>query len=118
MHVDLQDVGAWCAVVGLDLSIRAFPSGDPIRDRAQLALLQRLRARLHPGLRWSTEVPLPIPGDIRAWDAAIDGETWSAKIDAETVLDDLAPVATAKDVVAMTMAARNRSVCPIAQALR
>jgi len=32
---------------------------------------------------------LPIPGDIRAWDAVIDGEAWSAKVDAETALDDL-----------------------------
>lgn len=88
-HVDLTDVGAWCAVVGLDLSIRAFPAGDPMRDRAQLALLERLRGRLHDSLRWSTEVPLPIRGDLRAWDAVISAASWRAWIDAETVLDDL-----------------------------
>jgi hypothetical protein len=30
----IADVGAWCAVVGLDLVVRAFPGGDPIRDAA------------------------------------------------------------------------------------
>src|SRR4051794_8420381 len=60
---DLPFVAAYCAVVGLDLAIRTYPAGDPIRDRAQLGLLERLRVRLHPALRWRTEVPLPIEGD-------------------------------------------------------
>jgi hypothetical protein len=80
-----------CAVVGLDLSIRTYPAGDPIRDRAQLALLERFRQRLHPGLRWRTEVPLPIDGDLRAWDADIRGtdpRRWRARIEAETLIGD------------------------------
>jgi transcriptional regulator with XRE-family HTH domain len=90
-RVSIKDVGAWCAVVGLDLAIRAYPAGDPIRDRAQLALLERLRARLHPALRWRTEVPLPIDGDLRAWDAEISGrqsEPWRARVEAETRIAD------------------------------
>src|SRR6476659_7621445 len=70
---DLPFVAAFCAVVGLDLAIRTYPAGDPIRDRAQLALLERLRVRLHPTLRWRSEVPLPIEKDLRAWDAEIRG---------------------------------------------
>jgi transcriptional regulator with XRE-family HTH domain len=88
-HVDLEDLGAWCAVVGLDLGLRAFPAGDPVRDRGQQALLERLHERLHPSLRWATEVPLPIPGDLRAWDAEVAGDGWRAFVDAESVLDDL-----------------------------
>ena len=65
-RVSVADAGAWCSVVGLDLVIRTYPAGDPIRDRAQLALLERLRVRLHPSLRWRPEVPLPIEGDLRA----------------------------------------------------
>jgi transcriptional regulator with XRE-family HTH domain len=90
-RVSIADVGAWCAVVGLDLSIRAYPAGDPIRDRAQLALLERLRARLHPSLRWRTEVPLPIERDLRAWDADIRGTSptsWRARVEAETRIAD------------------------------
>lgn len=61
------------AVVGLDVRIRAFPGPAPLRDAAQLALLDRLRARLNPNLTFRTEVPLPLEGDQRAWDAVING---------------------------------------------
>ena len=87
----LEFLGAYCAVVGLDLALRAFPAGDPIRDRAQLALLERFRARLHPSLRWRTEVPLPLDRDLRAWDAEVTGrqpEPWRARVEAETRISD------------------------------
>jgi transcriptional regulator with XRE-family HTH domain len=88
---DLEFMCSYCAVVGLDLAVRAYPAGDPIRDAAQLALLERLRARLHPSLRWRTEVPLPIEGDLRAWDAEIRGSDprpWRARVEAETRIGD------------------------------
>jgi transcriptional regulator with XRE-family HTH domain len=88
---DLAFIAAYCAVVGLDLAVRAYPAGDPIRDRAQLALLDRFRARLDLGLRWRTEVPLPIEGDLRAWDAEIEGRVparWRARVEAETTIPD------------------------------
>jgi hypothetical protein len=88
-RASIEDVGAWCAAVGLDLGVRAFPAGDPLRDRAQLALLERLRAAVHPSLHWRTEVPLPIEGDLRAWDAVIQGDGWRARVEAETTLDDV-----------------------------
>jgi len=78
-----------CAVLGLDLSVRTFPVGDPIRDAAQIALLERLHVRCHPSLTWRTEVPMPIPGDRRAWDATLTGPTWRAGVEAETALSDL-----------------------------
>jgi transcriptional regulator with XRE-family HTH domain len=90
-YPDLEFLAAYCAVLGLDLAIRAYPAGNPIRDRAQLALLERLRSRLHPSLRWRTEVPIPIEGDPRAWDAEITGkqpEPWRARIEAETRIAD------------------------------
>jgi transcriptional regulator with XRE-family HTH domain len=85
----LPDITATAAVLGLDVRLRAYPAGDPIRDAGQRRLLERLRAHLHPGLRWSTEVPLPIEGDLRAWDAVIRGQRWRLVVEAETVLDDL-----------------------------
>jgi len=63
---------ARCAgAVGLDLVARLYPGTQPIRDAAQVALLAGFRARLHRSLRWATEVPIPIPGDQRAWDATV-----------------------------------------------
>jgi transcriptional regulator with XRE-family HTH domain len=90
-RVSIPELGAWCSVVGLDLVLRVFLAGDPIRDRAQLALLERLRERLHPSLRWRTEVPLGIEGDLRAWDAEIRGSDpspWRARVEAETAIPD------------------------------
>ena len=99
---DVEDIGLvrlaeLLSVVGLELAARSFPAGPPIRDRAQLALLERLRARLHPSLGWRTEVPvveLATPGevDLRAWDAAIDGSGWSVRVEAETRLRDVQAV--------------------------
>lgn len=57
------------AVLGMNLSVRAYPAGDPIRDAAHAVLLERLHARCHRSFRWATEVPFPKPGDLRAWDA-------------------------------------------------
>jgi transcriptional regulator with XRE-family HTH domain len=87
--LDLADMASLGAVVGLDVRLRAYPAGDPIRDAGQLRLLERLRTRLHPSLRWSTEVPLPVDGDLRAWDAVIRGDGWRLAVEAETVLDDI-----------------------------
>jgi transcriptional regulator with XRE-family HTH domain len=90
-RVSFEELGSWFAVVGLDLAIRAYPGGDPIRDYAQLALLERFRARLHTSIRWRSEVPLPMDRDLRAWDADIRGTTprpWRCRIDAETRVAD------------------------------
>ena len=73
------------AVVGLELSARAYPGGQPVRDAAQVELLARFRSRLHRDIRWATEVPLPAPGDQRAWDVLIArGSEWRYGVEAET----------------------------------
>jgi len=84
----LEELICIAAAVGLDLAIRTYPRGDPIRDAGQVRLLERLRRRLEPGLAFRTEVPLPIPGDLRAWDAVIGGAGWQVPVEAETVIDD------------------------------
>ena len=87
--VDARLVACLGSVVGLDVRLKAYPGGDPIRDAGQARLLERLRRELHPSLRWRTEVPLPIPGDLRAWDAVIQGAGWRLAVEAETVLADI-----------------------------
>lgn len=88
-HVSVADIGAWCGAVGLDLVLRGFPAGDPLRDAGQQRLLGRLVSHLHERLRWRTEVPLPERADLRAWDLLIEGPGWRLAVEAETVLDDL-----------------------------
>lgn len=85
----LDDLSAVCQVPGLDLTLRAYPAGDALRDAAHVRLLGRMHKRLHPSLRWSTEVPLPVPGDLRAWDAMIRGQGWQLAVEAETVIHDV-----------------------------
>jgi hypothetical protein len=72
------------AVVGLDLAIRTYPGGTPVRDAAHGALLRAFRARLHASLTWGTEVPLPRSRDQRAWDGFIRGRGWRYGVEAET----------------------------------
>jgi hypothetical protein len=75
--------------LGLAPSVRLYPAGVPVRDAAQLPLLRRLESTLAAPLRLRREVPLPIRGDPRAWDAAIDGDGDPVFIEAETHLRDV-----------------------------
>jgi transcriptional regulator with XRE-family HTH domain len=72
------------SVVGLELSARAYPGGSPLRDAGHTELLRRFRACLHPALRFSVEVPLPNPGDLRAWDGLVRSAGWQHGVEAET----------------------------------
>jgi len=76
-------------VLGLDLPLRAFPAGGPIRDTAQRQLLAKFRALLPADLSWRTEVPIKIERDLRAWDAVVGGRGWQVPVDAETRLRDV-----------------------------
>lgn len=80
-------------VVGLQLAASLHPNGDAVRDRGQLALLDRFRTRLGPKARLRTEVPIPIAGDLRSADAVLDvmGDDGpeDVLIEAETHLDDV-----------------------------
>ncbi|MBI3745403.1 MAG: helix-turn-helix domain-containing protein [Chloroflexi bacterium] len=88
-HVTLEQVACAGAVVGLRLTARLYPDGDPVRDAAQLRLISRLRRCLPDGVGWRTEVPLPIPGDRRAWDAVATLSGGDVAFEAETRLLDV-----------------------------
>lgn len=87
--VPLVRLAELLAVVGMELSARAFPAGGPVRDAAHANLLARLRARLAPTLQWLTEVPVAGFGDARAWDATIRGRDFVTAVEAETRIRDL-----------------------------
>jgi transcriptional regulator with XRE-family HTH domain len=88
----LAELACLGAAVGLDVRLRAYPAGDPIRDAGQQRLLDRFRREISPRLRWRTEVPLAVPGDLRAWNAVIATEDWWVAVEAETVLVDIQAV--------------------------
>ncbi len=74
--------------VGLAPSFTLHPTGEPIRDAAQLALLARFEALIAPPLRLRREVPLPIVGDLRAWDGRISDGRHNASIEGESRIHD------------------------------
>ena len=88
-NVTVRQLGLACSAVGLDLRLRTYLAGDAPRDAAQLRLLNRFRVRLPNGSPWATEVPLPIPGDLRALDGWTRLEKRTIGVEAETRLDDL-----------------------------
>ncbi len=83
-------LGRMAVHVGLDLSMRTYPGGDPMLDSAQQRLLERLRKRMGDEWTWQFEVPLPILGDRRAWDSvgACAGTGLVVHVEAETRIDD------------------------------
>jgi transcriptional regulator with XRE-family HTH domain len=85
--IDLVELSSICQVLGLDLSIRTFPTGAPVRDVGHIRLIDRLVAAT-PSVTWHREHPIPISGDLRAWDlfARVDGA--SVGVTAETRLRD------------------------------
>lgn len=56
------------AAVGLRPFVKLYPAARRILDQPQLDLIADLRARLHGSWALSTEVVMPIPGDLRAAD--------------------------------------------------
>jgi transcriptional regulator with XRE-family HTH domain len=79
LHPSVAHLGAIAATLGLALRVSAYPFGEPLRDDVQVRLLEAFRRRLHPSITWRSEVPLPIDGDRRAWDAvAIAPDGWTA----------------------------------------
>lgn len=76
--LSITQASTMLAVVGLELSVRAYPAGEPLRDVAHAALIGRFRASLHSSLPLQTEVPFPSPEDRRAWDVVVMGADWAA----------------------------------------
>lgn len=76
LNIGMQHLVRIGAVLGLDVRIRAYPGGDPLRDAGHVRLGGRFRGRLHPGIRVRSERLLPNIADARAWDQWLDG--WPA----------------------------------------
>lgn len=84
--------------VGLEASLRLFPSGVPVRDAGQLAVLGRFEPLLARPLFMRREVGLPLPHDQRAWDGRISGGDRPASVEGEARLHDTQAVARRIDL--------------------
>jgi len=87
--LSIELVAKVAAVLGLEVSVGLHPAGPPVRDRAHLALIERLRGRVSPTLRWRTEVAIPVAGDLRSADVVIDCHAFGILVEAETRLFDV-----------------------------
>jgi transcriptional regulator with XRE-family HTH domain len=87
--VSVRQLAQIGSVVGLDLGVRFYPGGSPLRDTAHLALIERFRACLFATLTFRAEFPLPDPGDQRAWDGMVFGAGEPIAVEAETRLADV-----------------------------
>lgn len=85
----LVDLVIWGAVLGIDIPIRSFDAGSPLRDAGQLRLLARARRLIGRLWRWRTEVPVAADRrDRRAVDAVISGPAGNIGLEAITRLTD------------------------------
>jgi hypothetical protein len=91
-HVDIGVIARLASVLGHELGVGIHPVASPVRDKAHISLLRRFAARLHKSIRWSTEVPVPIPGDRRSADGAAAAEEFDAVVEAETRIHDVQAV--------------------------
>jgi hypothetical protein len=92
-RVKVTRLAQLAAMLGLDLSLRLFPGGEPIRDAAHAKLLARFREVVGERWQWAAEAPLPIRGDKRAWDRLLSGAAGlRIGVEAETRPTDLQEV--------------------------
>jgi transcriptional regulator with XRE-family HTH domain len=87
--IGLPELARLAGAVGLRLAARCYPSGEPLRDAGQIALLERLRLQIAPAWGWRTEVPVSTPRDLRAVDAVLTLGGCSIAVEAWTRLADL-----------------------------
>jgi transcriptional regulator with XRE-family HTH domain len=76
------------AAVGMRPSIKLYPDGSRLRDRAQLRVIEALRPSVSSRFHWRAEAPIGGAGDLRAWDVLLTGPA-SIGIDAETRIEDI-----------------------------
>jgi len=88
-RVSIETLARLAVVVGLELGLRTFPGGEPIRDKAHAALLARFRQAVGDSWQWAVEVPLPLPGDKRAWDRVLRRPGATLGVEAETRPTDM-----------------------------
>lgn len=84
-RVSLRDLQLYASVLGLRLATRAFPVASPLRDVGQLSVTRRFLERIGRVWRVAIEVPVPIPGDLRAFDLVLRNPRTGVRIYGEVI---------------------------------
>ncbi len=90
--IDLREVDCIALALGLDVSLRLYPGGPPIRDAGHAARLLGLLRQARPPLHYRVEAPLPAKEDRferRAWDAMLFGDGQRTAIELEMRMRDV-----------------------------
>ena len=90
-RVSIYDLARLHAVVGLELSMKSYPAGQPVRDAAQVALLDDFRRCLDRSIHWAIEVPCPSQA-TSGLDALLRGDGWRYGVEGETAPRDVQSV--------------------------
>lgn len=69
----VEQVTRQAAALGLRMSIKFYPVADPIRDVAQVRYIRTFLGRVGQSWRVHLDVPIPLPGDLRAIDIVLTG---------------------------------------------
>lgn len=77
------------AVVGLKASIKLYPIGGAIRDEAQARWIARFVERIGHAWQVGVDVPIPLPGDLRAIDLLLTNGALRIAVEVVTRLRDL-----------------------------
>jgi transcriptional regulator with XRE-family HTH domain len=68
---DLRQAARLLRLLGLDLTMRAFPAGGALRDQGHARLITRFLRLIGNAIPFQLEAPMPLAGDLRAWDVLL-----------------------------------------------
>lgn len=85
---DVRQAARLLRLLGLDLTMRAFPAGGALRDEGHARLISRFLLLIGEVAARRLEAPIPIVGDLRAWDVLLTLGNTLCGVAAETRLRD------------------------------
>lgn len=88
-NVGVEYLVSHAAAVGLKASIKFYPTGGAIRDEAQASYIARFVERIGHAWRIKLDVPILLPGDLRAVDVLLQNSTCRIVVEVITRLRDL-----------------------------
>ena len=91
--VSLEQLCRVARAVGLEVSVKLYPVGSPVRDAASLAAIGRFVELLGQPLWLRREVVLPGDRDKRAWDGRVEGGERPGSMESESHVWDIQALA-------------------------
>ena len=84
-----ESLAVHAAAVGMKLSVKLWPVGGGVRDAAQARFVAALVGRVGRLWRVALEVPIPLPGDLRAVDVVLSRGEVRIAVEVITRLADI-----------------------------